>query len=128
MPAACWKGWSGPSSRCQSIAPLCSFPAIENACPPRCGLATCTREETMQKPHIDYPCNWSYRIIGQDEQLLRTAASVASGAKPHTVTKSNQSSGGKYCSLNVEVRVTSDADRQDIFRRLERDPAVKIVL
>ena len=86
------------------------------------------KNQDMKKPIINYPCVWSYRIIGQDDQLLRNAVSNAVGDKEHQISFANQSSGGKYQSLNVEVRVHSEEERADIFERLRKDPNVKVVL
>ena len=82
----------------------------------------------MNKPIINYPCVWSYRIIGQDDQLLRNAVSNAVGDKEHQISIANKSSGGKYQSLNVEVKVHSEQERVDIFERIRRDPNVIVVL
>lgn len=82
----------------------------------------------MKKPQIDYPCHWSYRIIGTDKSALRRAAADAAGGRPHTLTESNTSSGGKYRSLNLEVLVENEAERLEVFKCLQHDEAVKIVL
>jgi uncharacterized protein len=82
----------------------------------------------MKKPIINYPCVWSYRIIGQDDQVLRNAVSNALGDEEHQISFANKSSGGKYKSLNVEVRVHSEQERADIFERLRKDPNVIVVI
>jgi putative lipoic acid-binding regulatory protein len=82
----------------------------------------------MKKPIIKYPCVWSYRIIGQDDQLLQNAVSNAVGDKEYQISFANKSSGGKYRSLNVEVRVHSEQERVDTFERLRNDPNVKVVI
>ena len=82
----------------------------------------------MQKTHIDYPCEWSYRIIGSDEHLLRKAAKSAVGNKKYTLSVSNRSSGGKYKSLNLELRVTDENERLRIFENLKKQAAVNFVL
>jgi len=82
----------------------------------------------MKKPHIQYPCNWSYRIIGQDEQLLKDAAVSVAADRAHTIKKSNTSSGGKYVSLNLTVTVSDENDRLRIFGELKKCQAVRMVL
>ena len=84
--------------------------------------------ETMNKTKIDYPCQWSYRIIGDDEQLLSDAATAAVGDKKFTLSVSNSSSGGKYHSLNMELVVDDEAERLAIFNHLKKDDAIKFVL
>ncbi len=82
----------------------------------------------MKKLVINYPCVWSYNIIGQDEQLMQIAVSNAVGDREYQVSFANRSSGGKYRSLNVEVTVRSEEERLDIFDRLKKDKNVKFVL
>ena len=82
----------------------------------------------MQKTKIDYPCQWSYRLIGNDEQLLRDAAASAVGNKKFVLSVSNRSSGGKYHSLNLEILVNDETERLNIFKRLKNDAAIKFVL
>ena len=82
----------------------------------------------MEKPAIQYPCIWSYKIIGQDKELLRIAATNAAAHKHHTISESNKSSGGKYHSLNLETEVSCDDERLGIFEKLKSDGNVKIVL
>ena len=86
------------------------------------------KERNMREPVINYPCIWSYRIIGQEEHLLRTAVSHLLGDKEYQISFANKSSFGKYLSLNVEVTVHSEKERLDIFERLKNDENVKFVL
>jgi len=82
----------------------------------------------MTKTEFKYPCQWSYRIIGEDEKLLRDAAASAVGNKKYKLSVSNRSSGGKYHSLNLELIVNDEAERLRIFNHLNKDPAIKFVL
>ena len=52
--------------------------------------------ETMNKTKIDYPCQWSYRIIGDDEQLLSDAAAAAVGDKQFTMLPNNYYDQSNY--------------------------------
>ncbi len=82
----------------------------------------------MNKPQIDYPCEWSYTIIGADENALREAAKAALGLKAFTVTVSNKSRSGKYTSLIITTNVLSEEERNSICKNLSAHPAVKIVI
>jgi putative lipoic acid-binding regulatory protein len=82
----------------------------------------------MNEPTIEYPCEWSFRIIGTDEQALRQAASENLGALAYRVTLSNQSRGKKYLSMNITLNVETQAMRDQIFTALEEHPAVKFML
>lgn len=82
----------------------------------------------MQKPDIEYPCEWSYRLIGMEEQLLREAAASAAAGKPCSIERSNSSAAGKYLSVNLSLTVSDEAERLGILARLKSCPAIKIIL
>jgi putative lipoic acid-binding regulatory protein len=82
----------------------------------------------MKQPIIDYPCVWPYKIIGQDEQLLKIAVANSIGDKKHQMSFTNISAGGKYRTLNLEVTVQSEEERLSIFQKLKNDRSVKFVL
>ncbi len=81
-----------------------------------------------EKPHISYPCTWLYKVIGSDEEALRRAIQVVCGKTNLQISKSHTSSGGKYCSLNVEVPVENDEMRLNYYKNLTNHAAVKVVL
>lgn len=82
----------------------------------------------MDKPKIEYPCAWPFKIIGQDDKLLRKAAISTLHGRSHTIDNSNTSSGGKYTSLKLVVNVKDETDRDEIFKRLQNNPAIKLIL
>jgi putative lipoic acid-binding regulatory protein len=80
------------------------------------------------KPDIAYPCPWGYKVIGSDVERLRSAIAEVIQERPHTVTPSNKSLTGKYHCLDVEIVVTSEECRLEIYESLRKHPAVKVVL
>ncbi len=80
------------------------------------------------KPDIEYPCAWVYKVIGSDEDSLRNAIATVMGTKEQIITKSNSSSGGKYISLNVEIVVNDDETRLKYYQHLKNHAAVKVVM
>jgi putative lipoic acid-binding regulatory protein len=80
------------------------------------------------KPEIVYPCPWGYKVIGSDVERLRGAIAEVIQERPHTVTPSNTSVTGKYHCLDVEIIVTSEECRLEIYESLRKHPAVKVVL
>ncbi|MFH2008538.1 MAG: DUF493 domain-containing protein [bacterium] len=80
------------------------------------------------KVELDYPCPWSYKIIGADESQLRALIAGLVGDRAHTASLSNRSRSGKYTSLTLSLTVTDEADRLALFESLSRHPAVKFVL
>ncbi len=81
-----------------------------------------------EKPDIEYPCPWLYKVIGIDENALRKAIETILGKKNILITKSHTSSGGKYRSLNVEVVVEDEKSRLSNYNNLKNHAAVKVVL
>ena len=81
-----------------------------------------------KKPEINYPCRWTYKVIGEDCTLLKDA--IISACSPHAVaiSHSQSSSKGKYHSLNAELVVPDETVRLQIYDILKNSSAVKIVL
>lgn len=80
-----------------------------------------------QKPEITYPCAWSYRVIGADEQRLREVIVEVVGDVEHSLRLAHESSHGRYRSLALEVVVRDEAHRNSIFTALGRHPDVRFV-
>ncbi|MCX5828085.1 MAG: DUF493 domain-containing protein [Deltaproteobacteria bacterium] len=77
---------------------------------------------------IDYPCSWSYQIIGADEDGLRRAAGEIIQDRTYRMVLSRSSEKGKYQSFQLEVVVESEGHRLAVYEALRSHPAVKIVL
>lgn len=84
--------------------------------------------EFPDKPEIDYPCTWVYKVIGEDTTVLRQLILTACAPARVEISHSHSSSKGKYHSLNAKVRVTSEEMRISIYTLLKSHPAVKVVL
>ncbi|MHB8771626.1 MAG: HP0495 family protein [Syntrophales bacterium] len=80
------------------------------------------------KPHIDYPCRWTYKVIGRSREDLRGAVAEVIGQREHTVAFSRSSAGGAYHCLNVTLTVEYEADRLDLYHRLCGHPSIQIVM
>lgn len=81
-----------------------------------------------EKPKIDYPCSWLYKVIGTDETALRAAIETVLGTENLLITSSHSSSSGKYISLNAEIIVTDDESRLSGYQNLKNHAAVKVVM
>jgi len=81
-----------------------------------------------EKPDIQYPCSWVYKVIGSDETALRTAIKTVLGTDNLLITSSHTSSGGKYVSLNAEVVVKDEESRLSGYQNLKNHAAVKVVM
>lgn len=80
------------------------------------------------RPDIDYPCQWLFKVIGSGCLEVETAIKEVVGDAPFKTTPSNASSGGKYCSVNLEMEVTGEEHRLEMYRRLGDCAAIKVVL
>jgi len=77
---------------------------------------------------IDYPCSWSYQIIGADKDSLRRAVAEIIQDRTYRMVLSRSSEKGKYQSFQLEVVVESEGHRLAVYEALRAHPAVKIVL
>ena len=80
------------------------------------------------KAAIEYPCSWSFKVIGLDAEALRKAVAVVLGDQQYLLTHSRSSSSGKYQSLHLETVVDSEERRNGIFNALQNHAAVRMVL
>jgi putative lipoic acid-binding regulatory protein len=87
-----------------------------------------TEKTPPEKPEIDYPCSWVYKVIGEDTQVLQELILTACAPSAVEISHSHSSSGGKYHSLNATLTVDSEEMRLQIYAALKSHPAVKIVL
>jgi putative lipoic acid-binding regulatory protein len=81
-----------------------------------------------EKPEIQYPCTWVYKVIGEDTVVMMELIITACAPAEVRITNSHTSSGGKYHSLNATLEVESEEMRLEIYELLKNHPAVKIVL
>ncbi len=80
------------------------------------------------KLELNYPCLWTYKVIGSIREDLRRAVHDVVGDMEHTLTFSNNSRRGRYLSLKLELIVQNDAQRVGIYESLSQQSAIKIVL
>jgi len=82
----------------------------------------------VERPEIEYPCTWVYKVIGRDYTLLKEVIVSACAPQDVKICHSNTSSGGKYHSLNAELNINDEATRLAIYDALKNSPGVKFVL
>ena len=80
------------------------------------------------KPEIEYPCQWRYRVLGEDADTLRALIGDVLSDRPHEIKMGNVSSKGTYCSVEGACEVLSEADRDRIFQALASAEGVKAVV
>lgn len=81
-----------------------------------------------KKPQVDYPCKWSYKIIGDNVDKMISAVEQVMADLEYDLTPSNISRKGKYFSLNITLVVPSEVMRDIIFQNLAKHSAIKFVI
>ncbi len=81
-----------------------------------------------QKLELEYPCPWTYKVIGMDEAVLRAHIEEVAAGRAYSLKISNKSSGGKYCCLDMEMIVESEAERTQTYEALQGRDGIKMVL
>ncbi len=84
--------------------------------------------EVEQKLELTYPCEWRYKIIGQDIELIKCAVKDVILERTHTIDHSNASCSGKYNSMNLDLLVQHEDERQFIYEALKAHQDIKMVL
>lgn len=79
-------------------------------------------------PDIDYPCSWTYRLIGESQQEIRALVTEILGDSDHELEHSHDSRNGRYVSLKLTLVVRNDMHRLMLYRRLSGCRAIKYVL
>ena len=85
-------------------------------------------DHNSERPKIEYPCEWEYKVIGRDvEKIIKVIEDAANGLN-FTITPSNVSKNEKYFSLNFKVEVPNEVVRDLVYQKLEESEEIKIVL
>lgn len=80
------------------------------------------------RPEIIYPCRWQYRLIGSERAAMIEAVGAMVDIGRCAISEGNTSSGGRYCSIIVELTVDDEGERLRYYRQFAADPAVRVVL
>ncbi len=87
--------------------------------------------ETQEKPEINYPTNWGFKLIGRDkEALLKCIKEIMKevGEKEHLCSLGNASRTGKFHSYNASCTVDTEEERNKIFKYFEDHDDVDMVI
>jgi putative lipoic acid-binding regulatory protein len=80
------------------------------------------------KPEINYPCEWSYQLIGRGEEEICEAVLNALGSKKHTIARSRRSSKGNFVSMRLTLIVENEDERLSFFNALRSHSAILHIL
>jgi putative lipoic acid-binding regulatory protein len=81
-----------------------------------------------EKLELDYPCKWAYKLIATEKLALQRAIKDVIDEREHTLTHSNNSKSGKYISMNLDMLVHNEDDRNFIYEALKKHQDIKMVL
>ena len=84
--------------------------------------------ERSKKLELTYPCSWSYRLIASEKEALEKAIKDVILEREHKLLHSNKSKTGKYISMNLDILVHNEDDRNFIFHALKAHQNIKMVL
>lgn len=83
------------------------------------------REDKLE---LIYPCSWCYKLIAGEKEALEQAIKDVIDEREHKLTHSNTSKSGKYISMNLDILVHNDDDRNFIYEALKQHKSIKMVL
>ena len=92
--------------------------------------------DSPQKPEIEFPCQWGYKVIGTEQEAVAEAVRDCvtaclgpdQGTRGMKLDLSRQSAGGKYVSWGLNLRVDSQAERDKLFAALAGHADIKMVI
>ncbi len=80
------------------------------------------------RPIVEYPCNWQYKLIGENETKVKEVINELLSHKSIILSKSKVSKQKKYTSFNLDVNVENEEERDRIFQLLKIQNEIVMVL
>jgi putative lipoic acid-binding regulatory protein len=85
-------------------------------------------DKTQEKPTIEYPTQWGFKIIGRDKEALHKAIKEVMGDKEHLCHPGNSSKTGKFHTYNATCTVDTEAERDRLFKAFSDHDDVEMVI
>lgn len=85
-------------------------------------------DANAKKPIIEYPCSWSYRLIGRVHELIENEVKTALGDKKYDLKLTNKSKTGKFVSIELSVEVHHEEERLKYFDYFSKSQVIMQVL
>ena len=83
---------------------------------------------SKEKPEIEYPTQWGFKIIGRDKDALLACIKEIMGDKEHLCSLGNTSKTGKFTTYNASCVVDSQEERDRIFKYFQEHKEVQMVI
>ena len=84
--------------------------------------------DKKQKLELVYPCSWSYKLIGYEKEAIQKAIYDVIVKREHSLIHSNASKTGKYVSMNLDLVIQNEDERNFIYEALKAHQNIKMVL
>ena len=84
--------------------------------------------KTQEKPEINYPAKWGFKVIGKDKTKVQQAVKEIMGEKEHTCKFSNSTTKGNYHSYSAECTVESEEERDNLYKAFGKHDDVHYVI
>ncbi|GAA7625178.1 DUF493 family protein [Helicobacter pylori] len=73
-----------------------------------------------EKPTIIYPCLWDYRVIMTTNDTSALKELLETYQRPFKLEFKNTSKNAKFYSFNVSIKVSNEAERNEIFQKISQ--------
>lgn len=86
------------------------------------------QDKNLPKLELDYPASWKYKLVGRERAVVEAAIKSVVQERIHSINFSNKSSSGKYVSLNLDMIVQNEDERNFIYEALKAHQDIHYVL
>lgn len=84
--------------------------------------------DSKKKIILEYPTSWSYKLIGHEKEAIQKAIHDVILQREHSLNHSNNSKTGKYVSMNLDLVIQNEDERNFIYEALKAHQDIKMVL
>jgi uncharacterized protein len=84
--------------------------------------------DSKEKLELEYPCSWCYKLIGYEKEAIERAIHEVILEREHNLSHSNSSKTGKYVSMNLDLVILNEDERNFIYEALKAHQNIKMVL
>ena len=85
-------------------------------------------DKTTDKPKIEYPCEWGFKLIGTDKEKLKACIDDIMAHREYKCKDGNVSKNGKFVTVNTSCEVCSQEERDELFKAFSDHDDVKMVI
>jgi putative lipoic acid-binding regulatory protein len=86
------------------------------------------KSNDTQNAELEFPAEWTYTIIGIDSGAMTAAVGSIFKTASYSLKDSKKSSGGKYVSMEIKIRVESKEQKDVWYHALASSKDIKMVM